>query len=188
MLKNMIMQNRSYRRFFPDPVSDEELSDLVDHARLAGCAKNMQTIRYRLSSDSDGNDLIYSCLAWAGFLKNWPGPEPDERSGGYIIMLHDTSLNNRWIDYDLGIAAQSILLAAVEKGLGGCIIAAIRKEELRRMLDIDPRFEIKLVLAIGKPKERIVLDEIELTGDTRYWRETNGTHHVPKRQLKDIIL
>ncbi|NOZ08471.1 MAG: nitroreductase family protein [FCB group bacterium] len=188
MLKDLVQKTRSCRRFKPGIIEKQILMDLVDLARLTGCAKNMQTIRYLLAGDAGLNRQIYDTLAWAGFLKDWPGPVPAERPGAYIIMTHDTQLPNRWIDYDLGIAAQTILLGATELGLGGCIVAAIRKEKLRRVLRLNDRYEIKLVLALGIPKEKIVIDTVGADGDTRYWREPDMTHHVPKRSLETIIL
>lgn len=188
MLKELVTNTRSCRRFKPGIIKEQTLADLVNHARLAACAKNMQTIRYLLSGDARLNSRIYETLAWAGFLKEWPGPIPGERPGAYIVMTHDTELPNRWIQYDLGIAAQTILLAATEKGLGGCIVAAIRKEKLRRILQLSNRYEIELVLALGIPKEKIVIDSVGEDGDTRYWRASDMTHHVPKRSLETIIL
>jgi len=87
-----------------------------------------------------------------------------------------------------GIAVQSILLGAVEKGLGGCIIANINKKRLAEELNLDEKYEITLVLALGYPKEKIVIETINESGDVRYWRDENETHHVPKRTLDELIL
>ncbi len=188
MLKDLVKQNRSFRRFKPEPVAEQILIDLIDHARFTGCAKNMQTIRYQICSDPARNDEIFKTLAWAGFLKDWPGPVPDERPTAYIVMTHDTQLPNRWIEYDLGIAAQTILLAAAEKDMGGCIVAAIRKNRLKEICALGERYEIKLVLALGIPKEKIVIDSLQPGGDSRYWREPDMTHHVPKHSLEELLL
>ncbi|KPK96061.1 nitroreductase, partial [bacterium SM23_31] len=92
------------------------------------------------------------------------------------------------INCDHGIAAQSILLGAVEKGFGGGIIASIKKDELREALHIEPRYEILLVIALGKPKETVVIDTVGPDGDIKYWRDGEGVHHVPKRTLNEIII
>ena len=102
-------------------------------------------------------------------------------------MMKDNSLG-AISPVDEGIAAQSILLGAVEKGLGGCIIANINRKNLKEYLKLDDRYDIELVIAIGYPKEEVVIDEIKEDGDIKYWRDENKVHHVPKRKLEDIII
>ncbi len=80
-----------------------------------------------------------------------------------------------------------IMLGATNEGLGGCIIASISRDELANDLKVPDRFEILLILAIGKPVEKIVIEELK-EGDVKYWRDEKGVHHVPKRNLKDIII
>lgn len=89
---------------------------------------------------------------------------------------------------DHGIAAQSILLGATEKGLGGCMIASVKRPELRQALDIPPQFDILLVIALGVPKETVILEQLGPDGDVKYWRDGQERHHVPKRTLDEIIL
>jgi len=188
MLRDLILKNRSYRRFYEEvDITPETLRELVDLARLSASAKNLQPLKYILSCDRRKNALIFPHLAWARFLTNWPGPSEGERPAAYIIVLGDTEVSRFW-DYDAGIAAQSIMLGATEKGLGGCMIANIDREGLRKALMIPQRYEILLVLALGKPKEKVVLETVEANGDTRYWRDSEGVHHVPKRRLDDIII
>ncbi|MGE5604944.1 MAG: nitroreductase family protein [Bacteroidota bacterium] len=187
MLKDLVKRNRSYRRFYQEvSVSMEILRELVDLARLSPSAANRQPIKYFLSNTSETNSKIFSCLAWAGYLLEWPGPEEGERPAAYLIMLGDSRLTNNYF-CDHGIAAQSILLGAVEKGLGGCIIGTVNRDKLRESLDIPSYFEILQVLAIGKPKETVVIDPLT-DGDIKYWRDPNDVHHVPKRALDDLII
>jgi nitroreductase len=120
-------------------------------------------------------------------LKDWNGPVEGERPSAYIIILCDTDISSS-AGVDHGIAAQSILLGATEMGLGGCIIGSIKRDRLREALDIPARYEILLVLAPGKPKEKVVLETAGDNGDIKYWRDSEGIHHVPKRPLDDIIL
>jgi len=188
MLSELIRKNRSYRRFFQDTeITREELLSFIDNARLSPTARNQQALKYIISHDATKNAIIFPSLAWAGYLPDWDGPEEGERPSAYIIMLGDTTITNNYF-CDHGIAVQSILLSAVEKGYGGCIIASVKKEKLKRDLNIPAEFEIMLVIALGKPKEEVVLDEMEEAGDIKYWRDEHRVHHVPKRSLSSIIL
>ena len=188
MIKDLIKKNRAYRRYYEDfEVKRETLEELVDLARLSASASNRQPLKYILSCEEDKNDLIFPTLAWAGYLKDWTGPGEGERPSAYIVMLNDTEITkNYWCDP--GIAAQSILLGATEKGLGGCIFASVKRDELRLTLKIKERYEILYVLAIGKPLEKVVLETVGSEGDIKYWRDSQGVHHVPKRLLKEIII
>ena len=188
MIRDLIVKSRSYRRFYEEvSVELETLRELVDLARLSASAGNLQPLKYILSSDSQKNALIFPHLVWAGYLKDWPGPGEGERPSAYIIILGDTKISQSF-GCDHGIAAQSILLGATEKGLGGCIIGSIKRQELRKALDIPSRYEILLVLALGKPKEKVVIEEVGPSEDIKYWRDSEGIHHIPKRALNEVIV
>lgn len=188
MIAELIQGNRSYRRFFQDAaISTDTLTWLVNLARLSASAANLQPLKYVLANDPKQNEAIFSCLAWAGYLKDWPGPAPGERPSAYIVILHDQEVAKE-VGCDHGIAAQSILLGAREKGLGGCIVGSIKKDLLRQLLNIPGRYEILLVMALGRPRETVVLEEAGPGDSIRYWRDQDGVHHVPKRRLEDIIL
>lgn len=188
MIKKLIIKNRSYRRFHQDKaVNPDTLRGLVDLARLSASGANLQPLKYILSWEAEKNAKVFPHLAWAGYLKDWEGPVEGERPSAYIIILGDTSVSKNF-GVDHGIAAQNILLGAVEKGLGGCIIGSIKRDSLRDALDIPERYEILLVLALGRPKETVVLETTGEDGDIRYWRDSESVHHVPKRRLDDIIL
>jgi nitroreductase len=188
VLRDLIVHNRSYRRFYQESsISNQTLRELVDLARLSASGANRQPLKYILSCDPDMNARVFPCLAWAGYLRDWGGPQEGERPSAYIVILGDTDIS-KTAGVDHGIAAQSILLGATEQGLGGCIIASIQREQLRQVLQIDPRYEILLVLALGRPKESVVIDPVGPEGDIKYWRDADGVHHVPKRALDEIIL
>jgi len=189
VIADLIKKNRSFRRFFQDHVLDlETLINLVDLARLSASAANLQPLRYILSVDSQKNSQIFPCLGWAGYLKDWNGPKEGERPSGYIIILSDSEKANEYVGYDCGIASQSILLGAREKGLAGCMIASVKRQKLRSLLNIDVRFKILLVIAVGEPKEDVVIETVGSDNSIRYFRDSAGVHHVPKRKLKDIIV
>ena len=188
MLLDMIRQNRSCRRFHQDQTIElTTLKSLVDLARLSASAANLQPLKYILSCQVEKNAVIFECLAWAGYLTEWPGPAEGERPAGYIVILGDTRISkNFWCDH--GIASQSILLGAREAGLAGCIFGAIKRERLRKALEIPDHLEIMLVIALGSPKESVQLETVGPEGDIRYWRDDEGVHHVPKRPLEDITV
>jgi len=187
-VRELVSKNRSYRRFHQSiNVNRETLRDLVDLARLSATGANVQPFKFLLSCETDRNELIFQHLAWAAYLKDWPGPEEGERPAAYIIILGDLRLKQSF-GCDQGIAAQSILLGATEKGLGGCILANIRKPALSQVLSIPEYFEILLVIALGKPKETVVLEPVDPEGDIKYWRDAKGVHHVPKRSLAELII
>ena len=187
MLEDLLKRNRSYRRFHEgEAVSRATLEDLVRLVRLCPTAANLQPLRFLLSWERATNDEIFPHLRWAGYLADWEGPAEGERPSAYIVVLQDLEIDrNRGIDH--GIAAQSMLLGAVERGLGGCIVGSIARDDLRQALRVPERYEILITLALGKPREEVVLEEAR-TGDIRYWRDGEGVHHVPKRPLAELIL
>jgi nitroreductase len=188
MINDLVKANRSCRRFYEDhPVDLKTLEALVDLARLSASGANLQPLKYILACEASVNAEIFSCLAWAGYLKDWPGPEQGERPSGYIVILGDTAINKDF-GVDHGIAGQSMLLGARDKGLAGCLIGSINRKALREVLNIEPHLKILLVLAIGKPKEEIVVETVGPDGNVRYWRDADAVHHVPKRPLTDIIV
>ena len=188
MIEELIRKNRSCRRFYQGhSLQKEDLRQLVDLARNSGSASNLQPLKYILSCDRVRNNLIFPCLRWAGYLKDWKGPGEGERPSGYIVLLGDTEIVQSF-GCDHGIAAQSILLGAAEKGLAGCMIGSFDCDTLRKNLMIDSRYEILLVIALGKPKESVVIEPLKGSGDVTYWRDEKGVHHVPKRSLDEIIL
>ncbi|MEN6571027.1 MAG: nitroreductase family protein [Anaerolineaceae bacterium] len=188
MLKELVLRNRTYRRFDQSArIAPETLRELIDLARLTPSARNAQPLKYLLVSSEGGCETVFPHLAWAGYLKDWPGPREGERPAAYIVMLGDTGLSSSFA-MDAGIAAQTILLGAVEKGLGGCIIASVARKELMPALEIPAQFEVLYVLALGKPVENVTIESMGKDGDIKYWRDTNQGHHVPKRSLDELIL
>ncbi len=193
MIKQLILKNRTYRRFKQDKkISENELKDLVDLARLTPSPRNRQSLKFIISNTSKINDKIFPTLSWAGALTDWEGPEEGERPSAYVIILGDNSIlpkvEKSYHEVASGFVAQSILLGAVEKGYGGCTIAAIQRQKLRTELNIPEHFEILLVLALGVPAETVVIEKMPETGNYDYRRDENNVHHVPKRSLNDILI
>jgi nitroreductase len=196
MIADLIKKNRTCRRFYQNYAVDKEtLKEIVNLARLSASAGNLQPLTYIISTNPEINARIFSCLGWAGYLKDWPGPEEGEKPSAYIIILGDTERAKEF-GCDHGIAGQSILLGAREKDLAGCIIGSVNRKKMRDIFNIDSRYKILLALAIGKPKEKVVIEKVISDDNSaagkvdsiKYWRDENGVHHVPKRSLDDIIL
>jgi len=187
MIKKLIKKNRSYRRFDEKHKIDRQtLEKLIELARFSASGMNKQPIKFFVSNDKKTNNKIFPATAWAGSIKNWDGPKKGERPSAYIILLGDTEIRKSF-GLDPGIMAQSILLGASEKKLGGCMLGAINKKMIRSKLDINPRFEILLAIALGKPAETIVLEDAK-NGQITYYRDKKDIHHVPKRPLDELII
>ena len=182
MLKDLVVKNRSYRRFYQDTaIEHATLRELVDLARLSPSAANRQAIKYILSNDPQRNALIFPNIR----IDN--DPREGERPSAYIIMLEDTRIK-LLLACDYGIAAQTIHLGAVEKGLGGCMVGNINRNGLREALEIPSHYEILLVLALGEPKEKMVIETVGEDGSTQQRWDEEGVRHVLKRSLDDIIV
>lgn len=189
MLRDLVVKNRTCRRFHQHrAVARETLEGLVDLARLSASGGNLQPLKFYLSCDPAANATIFSHLQWAAYLKDWPGPPEGERPAAYIVILGDTQVTASF-GCDHGIAAQSIMLGATELGLRGCMIGSVNRDGLRTALNLADGYEILLVLALGEPKETAMLERAAGRGaDIKYWRDADGLHHVPKRDLKDMLL
>lgn len=187
-LKELVVRNRSYRRFYQDhPIATHELRELVELARLSASGANLQAIKYILTNTPEQNDRVFPTLRWAGYLKDWPGPEEGERPSAYVVQLLDRKIS-RSCACDHGIAAQSILLGAVEKGLGGCIFQNIDLVRLRQTLKLAEHYEILQVIALGKAKEEVRIVPLGEDGSIRYYRDAAAVHYVPKRSLDELII
>lgn len=188
MLKDLIIKNRSYRRFDETVhISMKELSEMVEAARFSPYGTNIQSTKYILVNDQQVCNMITENCLWAGYLTDWNGPAEHERPTAYIVFLYDKTLQKESMHSE-GIAAQSILLSAVEMGYGGCIIGSCKRSVLLENLKIDKeRYDIAFVIALGKPKEEIILEDA-IDGNIKYYRDENDCHHVPKRSLDELII
>ena len=157
-MRELVLKNRSCRRFNQDiPIERKTLEDLVDLARLSASSGNLQPLKYFLSCEPKRNAEIFSCLAWAGYLPDWPGPPEGERPTAYVVVLHDSEVTKK-LGCDYGIASQTITLGAAALGLAGCMLAAINRKRLREILGIPERYLIPLVLTLGRGSAGLDLD------------------------------
>ncbi|EKD27376.1 MAG: hypothetical protein ACD_79C00739G0015 [uncultured bacterium] len=186
--KYLVRNSRSIRQFDQNKAVDMgSLYNLIDIARLTPSAANLQPLKYYLSNSNLKNEKIFKCLKWAGYLKDWKGLVDGKKPAAYIVIVNDTKISkNPFID--CGIVAQTICLAACEKGLGTCMLGAIDKENLQKYLKLKKQYEIMLVIALGFPKDKVILENLKKSKDIKYWRDKHNVHHVPKRVLNEIIL
>lgn len=186
--KDLVIKNRT-RRVFDEsrPVDAATLAELVDVARYTPSARNLQPLKYVVTADPAQCAEIFPLLGWAGYLKDWKGPAEGERPTGYVVILLDRSLTDDPMG-DQGIVSQTIMLAAVEKGLGGCIIGTVNRKKLAELLALPDNLDILLVLALGVPAEEVVVEPLPADGKIEYWRTPDGTHHVPKRGLDEVLV
>lgn len=186
-MAELVRKARSYRRFTQEPLSTALLEGLIDLARLSASGGNVQPLKYIISCDAETNAKIFPSTVWAGYLTAWEGPAEGERPTGYVVILHDTEVS-KGTGVDQGIAAQSIVLGAMEQGIGACMIGSIKRPELRASLAIPERYEVLLIVALGHPAETVVLEEVGGDGSIKYYRDGDDAHHVPKRSLAEVIV
>ena len=190
MIKEILKQNRSYRRFFENKeIGKEILFELVENLRFCSSARNQQVLVYKIVTDKDLRAKVYKNLKWAGYLKDWNGPIKGARPTAYVMIgLNKDRLKfiDKWVYVDLGIVAQSLSMQAVEKELGCCNIGAFNRTEIDHILQIPNNIELQLVVALGYPKDNVQVEDIE-EGESIEYRREDDIHIVPKRKIDDIL-
>lgn len=191
MFKDLVLRNRSYRGFDASrTVTREELAYLADCARLAPSSGNVQPLKYYLAYTKEDVARIQPLTKWAAALPDMTLPHPGKCPPAFIVICQDEQIDNAQTKYlrDVGIAAQTILLAAAEQGLGGCMIGNFHAGKLSEALGLAQHIRPMLVIAVGAPDETVVLTEAQPNGSVQYYRDENDVHYIPKRRLEDVIL
>lgn len=190
MLKDLLTRARSYRSFDESlPVSRERLLSWIDLTRLCPSSINLQMLKIRPVTDQKECQDMLSATRWAGKLKDVTLPPKGHAPTAYAVICADTQViaSAEQFQKDIGILAQTLLLAAVEDGFGGCMIGSFSKETVTDLLGLPEHLPPQLVIALGKPDERVETVPLPENGDTSYYRE-NGVHYVPKRSLDELII
>ena len=186
MLLDLVKRARSFRRYDPTkPVSTDDLKEFVEAARLTPSAGNLQRLRYLAVTEKSEVLTLTKEVKWAGYLTDWDGPSDGEAPAAYLILLSPESTGVSQID--VGIAAETILLSAAEKGVGGCMILNFPREALTERYKLAGKYKIELVISLGVPAEKVEIEEMK-EGNVRYYRDQNDVHRVPKRALSEIFL
>lgn len=191
MLKDLVVANRSYRGYDESyKFTEKQLTDYVDLTRYTASSVNAQPLKYHIAYEKEEVSLIQSMTKWARGLPELKLPHDNMHPTGFIVICQDTDIapNTDRFQKDIGIVAQTILLAATEESLGGCMIGNFVPEEVKEKLNFADNLQPMLIVALGKPAEKIVITEIENGESTKYYRDENDVHYVPKRKLSDIMV
>lgn len=182
---DIVLKRRSVRRFKQKPIPMDTLKKLVNAARVAPSAANLQPLKYIIINKKNLVKEVFTTLKWAAYIAPKGNPPEGQRPVAYTVVLADTKISKKGYEIDVGTAVENIVLVACDKGIGTCLIASIDKKRLRNLLSIPLHLEIVLVIALGLPNEYPVMEE--MTDTIKYWRDKSGVHHVPKRRLEDIL-
>lgn len=191
MFLDLVKQARSHRGFRQDrKVTRQELEHLVECARFTPAARNDQVLKYYLAEKPETVAAIQPLTKWAGALAELHLPRKGAEPVAYIVICLDGNLAENPAPYqrDVGIVAQTMLLAAAEMGLNGCMIGSFAAGELREKLGLPEAIKPQLLLALGEGTDRIVMTDVGEDGSTTYYRDAEDTHYVPKRTLEQLIL
>ena len=183
MIYDKIIKRRTIRKYIQKDVPKDLLLRCVDAARLSPSGLNLQPLKYVIINDKDLLPKIFKMLRWAGYLPDY-FPTEEEMPRAYIVMLLDKNVRAD-PGHDAGIASMSISMVAFEEGLGSCILGAINRIELRKILAVPDNLEVLLVVALGYPAENPVIDDVK-ENNVKYWLDKDGIIHIPKRDMKDI--
>jgi nitroreductase len=184
-LYELITSRRTIRQFKPVPLDRAFLESLVNAARLAPSASNLQPLEFVLVDDPEVKRLIFPCLRWAAYITPKGDPKPGQEPAAYIVTLVNLSVRQKMFEYDVGAAVENMILAAAEDGVGSCWMLSIERERIAEILGIPTGFRIDCVLALGYPAETPVMEEER--GSIKYWKDERGVLHVPKRSLRAVL-
>ena len=180
-----IIKRRSIRRYKQKPISLDILKKLVNAARLAPSAANLQPFKYIVVYDKKLCDRIFKTIKWASYLKPSWFPKEGERPAAYIVIIN-TQEDNPYYMRDMGLAAENIILTAEEEGMGCCILYNIDRDAIRDILNVPAEYQIDSMISLGYKGEEVILEEDN--EKVEYWRDENDILHVPKKPLEEILV
>lgn len=180
----IIKTRRSIRRFSQEKLDRNFLIELVDAARCAPAKANIQPLEYIIVDDANVCHKVFETLSWAGHVRPKRNPQQGQTPTAYIVVLVNTDITTD-AAYDAAAAIENILLAAWDNGIGSCWLGAIDKLKILEVLDIDEKYQIDSVIALGKPAETPVMEDAR--ENTKYYLDEKDVLHVPKRPLKKIL-
>jgi len=184
--EEVVYKRRTIRRFKQDPIPLETLKKLVDFARVAPMAKNVQALDFIIVEKPEIRKKLFPLVGWAGSLpQEQRTPENGREPTAYIILLVNNNVKPAYVDFDVGAAAENILLGAVTFGLGSCWMGNINGRKIKALFEIPDFYIIKQVISLGYPDEESVMEPFK--DSFKYWKDQDGKMHIPKRDLDDVI-
>lgn len=190
ILRELLAENRSTRIFDSSKKIDyHTLMSLIGLTRLCASGRNSQPLKYRIVNDTEELTNLFPALQWAGYYEDWDGPEEGKRPVAYLVQCLDTSIQPTCLCDD-GIQLEAITLGARALGIASCIIKAFNISHVNKILDLPDHTTPRYILALGYPAEKIHIEEMDgtKTADYKYYRDSEGVHHVPKRPLRELII
>lgn len=182
---DLIISRRTIRQFKPEPIPKDVLKMLINTARLAPSAANMQPLEFIVVDEGEISKEIFSCLRWAAYIAPEGDPRPGHEPTAYVVILVNSRIKDKDFERDAGAAIENMMLAAREKGIGSCWIQSIDRSKVHEILKIPVDYKIDSILALGYPDEKPVVEEMKES--VKYWKDKEGQLHVPKRKLDDVI-
>jgi len=184
-LYDLIISRRTIRQFRRTPVGREVLEKIVNAARLAPSAANLQPLEFVAVDDDRIRDGIFPCLRWAGYIAPKGNPRPGQEPVAYVVVLVNQDIRKAMFEYDVGAAVENMILAALESGIGACWLISIEREKIAELLHVRGGYRVDSVLALGYPAEQPVSEEF--ADSAKYWKDESGVLHVPKRRLDKVL-
>jgi nitroreductase len=181
----LMLSRRSVRQFKPDPVSRDILKKLVNSARLAPSGANIQPLEFVVIDDEELREKLFPCLKWAAYIAPEGNPKPGCEPTAYVIILVNADVRKSGFERDVGAAVENMILTAWEERIGSCWIASADTNRIQKMLKIPENYKVDSVLALGYPNEDPIIEEMK--GSVKYWKDSKGRLHVPKRRLDDVL-
>lgn len=184
-LTEIILSRRSIRQFKADPPPQDVLRKIVDAARLAPSAANLQPLEFIVVTDESIRKKVFPCLRWAAYIAPDGSPKPGHEPTAYVVTLVNTMIRDKGFERDAGAAAENLILAAWDHGIGSCWLISVDRSRIQDILNIPDSHSIDSVIALGYPDESPQVEV--MTDSVKYWKDKNGQLHVPKRKLEDVI-
>ncbi len=188
MFSELVKATRSFRNFEPSySLSDEFMRGLIELCRYTPSTANLQSIKFAYANTAEFCEKIFPMLGWAGYIKEDKPPYDGNVPTGYILLCYDTDISSNELEIDAGICAQTIVLGAMDKGIGACMIGSFDKSKATEIFSLPENIKPRLIIALGKPAETVEVVDIK-DGDVKYYRESKDKHIVPKRTADELII
>ena len=185
-IEDAIYKRRTIRSLKQEPTQTESFKKLIDYARVAPMARNVQGLEFIIIESSETREKLFKLIKFAGSLpEDQRTPEPGREPTAYIIILVNIEIKPSFFDFDIGAAVENILLGAIKYGIGSCWMANINARKIKSLLKVPDQYQVKHVISLGYPDEESFMEPYK--DSYKYWKNPDGTMHVPKRDLEDII-